>query len=100
MDIPWGCKTCGHENLIDLDRLSGWPLDKIVTAQGFICEKCGSREAIFYTTVSLEEAMSKLMRYPLAHDQFRYHFVKTLRKAKGINERAEKQWREQKRPLG
>jgi len=92
MEMPWGCRACGHENMVDLENLSSWPLDKIVTIQGFECEKCKHREAVFYTTISLEETMRKLMRYPPGHPQFRFRFYGVLRKARGIHERAEREW--------
>jgi len=88
--MPWPCRTCGHENLVNMENLLSWPLaDKFTTAQGFVCSKCGMREAILYTTASLEAAMRKLMRYPPGHKQFAYQLLKTVRKAEGIRVRGE-----------
>ena len=62
MEFPWLC-SYGHENMIDLDHLSEWPVDKVVKAQGFTCVVCGSVEAISHRTASLEAAERKLSRY-------------------------------------
>lgn len=87
MDIPWICGTCGYENMVDLENLSEWPLDKIVTAQGYTCEHCGIREAISYQTASLKEAESKMTRYQSGTQQFQWLFQKLLKKAEGVNVR-------------
>lgn len=89
MDIPWICGTCGYENMVDLESLSEWPLDKIVTAQGYTCSNCGTREAISHRTLSLEEAERKLSRYRPGQDQFEHHFSKVLKKMQGLNQRGE-----------
>jgi len=89
MDIPWICSVCGYENMIDLENLSEWPLDKIVTAQGYTCTKCGTREAISNRTLSLAEAERKLSRYRPRQDQFKLLFGKLVRKQEGLNERGE-----------
>lgn len=73
--------------MVALDRLSEWPLDNLMTAQGFTCAFCGAREAVSYSTPSLREAERKLNRYPPGHPQFRFLFAKLLRKAEGINRR-------------
>jgi hypothetical protein len=100
MEFPWRCRVCGYENLVNLDNLSKRPIDKIVTAEGFACGKCGHWEAIFHSTPSLEEAMRKLMRLSPEKTGYRFHFLKTLKKAIGINERAESRWPEQASPPG
>lgn len=87
MEIPWFCGNCGHENMVDLENLSEWPLDKIVTAQGFTCSKCESREAISHRTTSLIEAERKLSRYHPGQEQFQHHFWKILHKLEGLNAR-------------
>lgn len=87
MEIPWFCGSCGYENMVDLENLSEWPLDKIITAQGFTCSICGTREAISHRTTSLEEAERKLSRYHPGQDQFQFQFRKILRKLQGLNER-------------
>lgn len=88
-ELPWLCSACGLENMVDFGNLSVWPLDKILNAKGFVCRGCGSREAILYSTSSLEEAMRKLMRYPPEHKQFRILLIKCIRKAEGLRLRGE-----------
>ena len=70
-----------------MQSLSEWPVDRLVSAQGFTCEKCQTREAVSHTSVSLREAEKKLSRYRPGQLQFRYLFAKLLRKTSGINER-------------
>lgn len=94
MELPWRCRTCGHENMVDFDMLSGWPLDKIIHVQGFPCEECGNWEAIFYTTASLEAAMQRLKALSPGRPDFQYHLARVLRKAEGINRRVENKWQE------
>jgi hypothetical protein len=100
MDFPWRCKACHHENMVDLDKLSKWPIDKLVTAEGFHCEKCDSREAIFYSTSSLEEVMRKLDALSVDRRDHHYHFLKVLKKATNIHQRTESRWREPIPPPG
>lgn len=73
--------------MIDMQSLSEWPVDRLLTAQGFICEKCQTREAVSYTSVSLKEAEKKLSRYRPDQAQFRYLFAKLLRKLSGMVEK-------------
>lgn len=73
--------------MIGMENLSEWPMDKLITAQGFTCESCGTREAVSYTSTSLREAEKKLSRYTPQHEQFRYLFARLLRKASGIIEK-------------
>lgn len=87
MEVPWNCSKCGFENMIDLQSLSEWPVDRLITAQGFTCENCGAREAVSYTSVSLQEAERKLSRYRPDQGQFRFLFAKLLRKVSGMNEK-------------
>ena len=88
MEFPWLCRN-GHENMIDLEHLSEWPVDKVITAQGFVCEVCGSVEAISHRTASLAEAERKLSRYRPEQRQFQFQFVKLVRKLEGLNQRGE-----------
>lgn len=83
-EIPWRCSTCGHEQMVDLERLSKRPIDKIVTARGFVCGKCGSWEAISFTNSSLEEIMRKLTRYSPDQRQFRHLLLKAFKRAEAL----------------
>src|SRR5574342_283659 len=94
MEMPWRCSTCLYENLVDLESLSEWPLNKLFTAEGFVCENCGTREAVRYVTPSLLEAETRLTRYRPGQAQFQFLFGKLLRKAVGVNERGASLWRE------
>lgn len=73
--------------MLDMQNLSEWPVDRLVTAQGFTCEKCGTREAVSYTSLSLREAEKKLSRYRPDQAQFRYLFAKLVRKASGMRKK-------------
>lgn len=75
--------------MVDFEHLSVWPIDKIMSVQGFVCQGCRSREAILYVTASLEEAMRKLLRYPPGHRQFKLLMAKCVRKAEGLRLRGE-----------
>lgn len=87
MELPWNCSTCGFENMIDVQNLSEWPMDRLICAQGFTCEKCEARVAVSYTSVSLRDAEKKLSRYRPDQTQFRFLFAKLLRKVSGMNEK-------------
>jgi len=89
MDLPWVCTSCGGENWIDLDNLTEWPLDKLLTAQGFDCRKCGMREAISFTTPSMRAAERKLMRYATTHRKYPFLLRKLVIKQNGLNQRGE-----------
>jgi hypothetical protein len=65
-------------------------IDKVISADGFLCEFCGTWVAVAYRTVSLMEQMRKLMLYPPGHPKFKFLFAKVLRKAEGVNQRGEK----------
>lgn len=75
--------------MVDFENLSKWPVDKLITAQGFKCENCGMMEAVAFSTVSLDQKMRKLLRYAPEHPKFRFLFKTTLRKAEGVNLRGE-----------
>jgi hypothetical protein len=88
-ELPRRCGHCQNEAMVDYDALASWPLDKIVTVHGYVCEKCGNREAVFHSTASFEDAMRKLKRYLPSHPKFAFLFAKAVRKAEGINRRGE-----------
>lgn len=70
--------------MVDLEHLAEWQVDKLITAQGFICEKCGKWQAVYAVSVSLREAEKKLFRYSPTHSRFQFHFAKLLRKVSGV----------------
>lgn len=74
--------------MVDFENLSEWPVDKLISARGFKCERCGMMEAVAYSTVSLDDKLRKLLRYE-GHPKFVYYFKTTLRKAEGVNLRGE-----------
>lgn len=86
MDFPWTCQ-CGHENLIDLDRLGLRQKTPILFALGYVCENCHSWQTVIHTTRSLDEAFARLEDTPIDHPKFRFLFAKTLHKAEGVNQR-------------
>lgn len=89
MEYPWRCSGCNHENMVDLENLSEWPLDKLIGAKGFQCEQCGMWEVVGYWTVSLKEQERNLMRYPPTNAKFKFLFAKVLKKAEGVRKHGE-----------
>ena len=75
--------------MVDFDHLATWPINKIISARGFVCQDCGKREAILYTSTSLEEALRKLKQCPPGHRQFQYLLARCARKAEALRQRGE-----------
>lgn len=96
MEIPWRCGGCGRESMVDLDNLLTWPVDKVISAEGFRCAFCEAIVVVGYMTTSLKDNMCKLLRYPPEHKKFLFKFKKALKKAEGVNERGDKIWRARK----
>jgi len=89
MEVPFVCRECGRENWVEMESLSEWPVDRLITAQGFECKHCEVKEAISYTSRSLQDAERKLSRYEPAHPKFAFIVSKLVRKQKGLNMRGE-----------
>lgn len=89
MKVPFICRNCAGENWVDMDDLTEWPLDRLITAQGYKCSQCEVLEAISYTSRSMQDAERKLSRYAPAHPKFRLLVDKLVRKQRGLNERGE-----------
>jgi len=87
--LPRRCRHCGHEAMVDYEHLASWPLDKVITAQGYVCEKCGEREAVFHSSDSMQESLRRLKACPPSKPRFSFLFAKALRKAEGLNRRGE-----------
>lgn len=83
IDYPWPCTHCGRLNMVDLLMPERREAGKLVSEDGFVCE-CGVWNVMFYTTISLREAMRKLESMDVRRRDFRYHFAKVLKKAEGI----------------
>lgn len=75
--------------MVDFANLSKRPIDGVLSQLGFVCEKCGTREAVLYTDASLEEALRKLTQYPPGHRKFHYLFAKAVRKVESVQRRGE-----------
>lgn len=75
--------------MVDLDDLDSRPLNKVITSEGYICQGCGAWEAVFHTSISLEETLRTVNLYPPGHPKFLFLFQKAVRKAQGIHERGE-----------
>lgn len=95
MELPWKCRWCNHENMVDFENLSTWPIDRLISAKGFRCEQCGMMEAVAFSTISLQEQLRKLLHYAPEHPKYPFLFQKALRKAKGVCLRGEVAWRAQ-----
>jgi len=78
--------------MVDLERLSSRPSDRILTAHGYVCEKCGNWEAIFHSNSSLDELMRKLERMRPDDQNFVYCLAKAVKKAQEIQRRVERRW--------
>ena len=75
--------------MIDLEKMENRPLSRIFTQEGFICERCGTWKPVFINTLSLRDAMRKLDQMPLTHKDYRFHFMKTVRKAMDVQKRGD-----------
>lgn len=95
MEMPWTCKTCGFENMVDFENLSIWQVNRLIQAKGFRCENCQTQQCVAYLTTSLEEQKHKMLRYATDHPKHLFLFKKSLRKAQGIYTRGEAVWHAQ-----
>ena len=86
-ELPILCDSCGHENMVDMDNMDGRPIDKIVTAVGFVCSECEKWTTVYRTTLSLDTAMIKLANKSPESFGYHFHFAKTLKKAEGVQEK-------------
>ena len=89
MEIPWRCRSCHSEQMVDFEKLESWPLDRLITAEGYQCKHCGTMEAVAYCTVSLQKQYINLLRYAPEHNKFSFLFARALRKAEGVFIRGE-----------
>jgi hypothetical protein len=80
--------------MVDLENMVSWPVDKVISAEGFECAFCGAKVVIGFMTTSLREKMLKLMRYAPEHKKYLFLFQKTLKKAEGVNRRGEVLWQD------
>lgn len=94
MELPHICAVCNALNWIDHEMLEIIPIDKIIKASIFTCERCGRKNVIAYSTVSLMEQMQKLNRYSPEHPKFSFLFSRLLRKAEGVRMRGEELWQD------
>jgi hypothetical protein len=94
MELPFRCSTCGVETMLDWAKLPIRPISKLYSVQEFICKACGKSAPCFFTTVQLLDGLRKLETMRPNHPSFRYHFVKTLRRAEEIQIRGEKEYGE------
>lgn len=75
--------------MIDVEHLAEWPISNVLTARGFTCDSCETREAVSYTNVSVREALRKLVQYRPGHRKFQFLFAKILRRMEGTQQRGE-----------
>lgn len=95
MDILWHCRRCKHPRMLDVERLTTRPVDRIVASHGYVCEKCGNWEVISYSNSSLDEIVRRLQGMPANKPGFSYHLIKAINKAENIAQRMESKWQEQ-----
>ncbi len=88
MELPLRC-TCGHENMVCMERMMKRPVTNLIFVEGYFCGHCHNWKSVFYMTASLEEALRKLETMRPDHPSFRYHFYKTMKRASEIQKRGE-----------
>lgn len=84
---PSICPT-GHLQMIDMTHLERKQVDKLHDVEGYVCSGCGEWVTVFTTTRSLDDAMHRLARLSVSRSDFRYHFMKTLKKATQVQKKA------------
>lgn len=91
MVLIWLCE-CGQETLIEYERLESRPLDRLMTARGYQCERCNQWKPVFYTTQLLDAMLRKLESYDPSRRDFQFHFGKALRRTEDIQKRGTELW--------
>ena len=61
--------------MIDLDNLVSWPVDKVISAEGFVCGFCEAKVVVGFMTTSLREKMRGLLRYAPGHKKYLFLFT-------------------------
>ena len=87
MKLPLRC-ACGHESMVDMERMETRPISNLLAMEGYVCKHCGEWKSVFALTVSLVDTMRKLDNLSPTHPSFRYRFAKTMRKAMGVQAKA------------
>ena len=72
---------------MDLESPDFLSIFKLTTSEGYICENCNGRIPFFVTTQSLWDAMHRVEKIDPSKQSFRFHFLKTLKKAIGVQEK-------------
>lgn len=85
-ELPAVCRFCYEETMIDMDNLERRKIDKIKSALGFACPKCGGWNEFFKTTTSLDKAFDKLEKKNPDSATYSWHFARTMKKAEGVQE--------------
>lgn len=73
--------------MVDWERLESRPLSKLLTVQGCTCMFCMSWKPCWYTNRQLDDQMRRLESMPPTHPSFKYHFVRTAKRAEEIQRR-------------
>lgn len=79
--------------MIDITGLERRPVDKIFIALGYPCSSCGEWQNVFFTTRSLDEMVAKIEKLSTERGDFPFQFSRALRKATGIQEKAQEKTR-------
>ena len=87
IEIPLHCSHCNAINMVDYSTLETRPVDKVVSAEGYICSKCEVWEPVFYYTATLLEKLARLENTAVGNKKFNYLFGKTLKKAENLRSR-------------
>lgn len=81
MDFLLPCSHCGHENMVDLEKPTIKKIDKVNLVEVFMCEFCHMEFPFFFTSRILQETAEKLDKLAPRSRSYRFHFLKTLKKA-------------------
>lgn len=87
MEIPVRCDACDHQTMVDWENLEGRPLSKLITVYGYTCQVCNVWKPCWYSNRQLDDAMRRLISLPPTHPSFLYHFARTMKRAKEIQQR-------------
>ncbi len=87
MDLPVLCDTCGHEQMVDWERLEVRPISSLYTAHGYTCSKCSTWKRLWISTVQLLEHIRRLETMQPTHPSFWYHYSKTMKRSLVIQRR-------------
>ena len=73
--------------MVDITDLDKRPLSKVVTVEGYDCNRCGKWEPVSFYTVSLYELLEKIAKLPAKSGKRHRLHRKAITKTKNLQER-------------